>query len=99
MDLGIIWERFPSGYALLNVSSIARSITSGLRWLYISVTCVLECPRISEITRSGTPCIDSHEPIVSTRAGERAVRRRPRVSRSSRPKRPYVKPVELPGHD
>jgi hypothetical protein len=68
MDLGIIWERFPSGYALPNVSSIARSITSGLRWLYISVTCVLECPRISEITRSGTPCTDSHEPIVQALA-------------------------------
>ena len=46
-----------------NVSSIARPITSGLRWLYISVTCVLECPRISEITRRGTPCIESHHPV------------------------------------
>jgi hypothetical protein len=51
-------------YASPNVSSIARSITSGLRWLYISVTFVLECPRISEITRRGTPCIESHEPVV-----------------------------------
>lgn len=39
-------------------------MTSGLRWLYVSVTCVFEHPRISEITRSGTLCKESDEPVV-----------------------------------
>lgn len=48
-----------SGYAEPNVSRIAFSATPDARWLYLSVTLMLEWPSMVCMTRIGTLCMVS----------------------------------------
>jgi len=62
---------FPSGYEP-NVSSIARSVAPGERWLYLSAMRVVVSPNTSATTSFGCPSIVRCDAVESRRLWKRA---------------------------